>query len=92
MEFGAWDGKSESNTYYFISQQNYHGVMIEADPFKYNLLCENMEAYGTICINAFVRPEGENKLDNILSLTLFQNNSICYQSMLMEMIIIYGNL
>jgi hypothetical protein len=69
VEFGAWDGKSESNTYYFISQQGYHGVMIEADPFKYDLLCENMKAHGTICINAFVRSEGENKLDNILSLT-----------------------
>jgi len=35
VEFGAWDGKSESNTYYFISQQNYRGVMIEADPSKF---------------------------------------------------------
>jgi hypothetical protein len=69
VEFGAWDGKSESNTHYFISQQSYHGVMIEADPLKYNLLRENMKAYDTICVNAFVRPEGENKLDNILSLT-----------------------
>ena len=69
VELGAWDGKSESNTYYFISQQSYHGVMIEADPLKYNLLRENMKAYDTICVNAFVMPEGENKLDNILSLT-----------------------
>lgn len=69
VELGAWDGKSESNTYYFISQQGYHGVMIEADPFKYNLLCENMKKYEAICFNIFVRPEGENKLDNILSLT-----------------------
>jgi hypothetical protein len=69
VEFGAWDGKSESNTYCFISQQSYHGVMIEADPLKYNLLRENMKAYDTICVNAFVRPEGENKLDNILSST-----------------------
>ncbi|MDO9567240.1 MAG: hypothetical protein Q7J15_10920 [Candidatus Desulfaltia sp.] len=69
VEFGAWDGKSESNTYYFISQQGYHGIMIEADPLKYNLLRENMNAYGAICVNAFVRPEGKNKLDNILSLT-----------------------
>jgi hypothetical protein len=69
VEFGAWDGKSESNTYYFISQQGYHGVMIEADPFKYGLLCGNMKAYGAICVNAFVRSEGQNKLDNILSST-----------------------
>lgn len=69
VEFGAWDGKSDSNTYYFILQQSYRGVMIEADPLKYNLLRENLKAYDTICINAFVRPEGENKLDNILSLT-----------------------
>jgi hypothetical protein len=69
VEFGAWDGKSESNTYYFISQHDYHGVMIEADPSKYNLLRENLKEHDTICFNAFVRPEGENKLDNILSLT-----------------------
>lgn len=69
VEFGAWDGISESNTHYLISHQGYRGVMIEADPLKYNRLCENMEGYGTICINAFVRPEGENRLDNILSHT-----------------------
>jgi hypothetical protein len=69
VELGAWDGISESNTYYFISQLGYRGVMIEADPLKYNLLRENLKAYDTVCVNAFVRPEGENKLDNILSLT-----------------------
>jgi len=69
VELGAWDGKSESNTYYFISQLGYRGVMIEADPLKYNLLVENLKTYDTICINAFVRSEGEYKLDNILSLT-----------------------
>jgi hypothetical protein len=69
VELGAWDGKYKSNTYYFISQQNYHGVMIEADPLKYKFLCENMKAYDTICVNVFVRPEGENKLNNILSQT-----------------------
>ncbi len=69
VELGAWDGKSESNTYYFISQLGYHGVMIEADPLKYNLLRKNLTAYDTICVNAFVRPEGEKKLDNILGLT-----------------------
>ena len=69
VELGAWDGKSESNTYYFISQQSYHGVMIEADLLKYNLLCNNMKAYDTICINAYVRADGDNKLDNILSQT-----------------------
>ena len=69
VELGAWDGKSESNTYYFISHLGYHGIMIEADPLKYNLLRENLKSYDTICVNAYIRPEGENKLDNILSLT-----------------------
>ena len=69
VELGAWDGKSESNTYYFISHLGYHGVMIEADPLKYNLLRENLKAYDTICVNAYVRPQGGNSLDNILSLT-----------------------
>jgi hypothetical protein len=69
VELGAWDGKSESNTYYFIAQQNYQGVMIEADPLKYNRLVGNMKEYGTVCMNAFVRPDGENKLDNLLNIT-----------------------
>lgn len=69
VEVGAWDGRSESNTYYFISRQGYRGIMIEADPKKFELLQENMKPYGAICVNAFVRPGGENKLDNILSQT-----------------------
>lgn len=69
VEFGAWDGKSESNTYYFISEQNYHGVMIEVDPLKFRILKENTKALDAICINTYVRPDGKNKLDNILSRT-----------------------
>ncbi len=69
VEFGAWDGKSESNTYFFISQQGYRGVMIEADPLKYERLRANVKPYGTVCINAFVRAEGESKLDSILGTT-----------------------
>src|SRR5271157_886887 len=69
VELGAWDGKEASNTYYLVSQYGYRGVMIEADPSKYDLLTKNMRAYGTICINKFVRPDGENKVDSILSQT-----------------------
>ncbi len=69
VELGAWDGKSESNTYYFISRHSYNAVMIEADPLKYNLLCENMKENGIICVNVYVRPEGQHNLDNVLSLT-----------------------
>jgi hypothetical protein len=69
VEFGAWDGISESNTHYLIAQKDYRGVMIEADALKYRRLCENMSRYGTICLNAFVRPEGPCSLHSLLSQT-----------------------
>lgn len=69
VEFGAWDGKSESNTHYLISEMGYHGIMIEADPSKFKSLCENMKRYDTICINAFVRSQGPSSLDCILRQT-----------------------
>lgn len=69
VEFGAWDGVSESNTHYLVSQKDYRGVMIEADTLKYHRLCENMARHGTICLNAFVRPVGPYSLDSLLGRT-----------------------
>ena len=71
VEFGALDGKHLSNTYHFITNVSYKGVMIEGDPTRYSQLEKNManEGLDVICINQFVGIDGENKLDAILAKT-----------------------
>jgi len=69
VEFGAWDGIHLSNTYHFISKLGYHGVLIEGVKGRYDILCANMEKFGSICINKFVNYEGLDTLDLILSET-----------------------
>jgi hypothetical protein len=34
-EFGAWDGRKYSNTYQLIANKGWSGVLIEADPVKF---------------------------------------------------------
>jgi len=74
VEFGAWDGKYLSNTFYFISKKNYKSVLIEGDPEKAQILSDNMKDYGSVCINKFVDFKGENTLDNILMTTAIPND------------------
>jgi hypothetical protein len=69
VEFGAWDGKHLSNTYYFISQKNYKAVLIEAEQDRHAQLCVNMKKYNAICLNAMVAFTGEHTLDKLLSST-----------------------
>jgi len=69
VEFGAWDGKHLSNTYHFISDLGYQGVLIEADKEKYKKLSQQMESYNVVCFNKFVNYSGPDTLDNILQLT-----------------------
>ena len=70
VEFGAWDGKHLSNTFNLL-EQGWRGVYIEADKKRYQELVEKMKVYsGKIeLINAFVEPNGENSLDNLLAST-----------------------
>ncbi|MEI8196914.1 MAG: hypothetical protein WCI73_13520, partial [Phycisphaerae bacterium] len=35
VEFGAWDGKLNSNTYHLITQQNWRGLLIEGSAKKF---------------------------------------------------------
>src|SRR5690349_23197890 len=70
VEFGAWDGKFNSNTYHLISMYGYSGVFIEPSPDVYLELRKNMEKYsGVQCFDVFVRTTGENCIDNILKKT-----------------------
>lgn len=67
VEFGAWDGKHLSNTYSLL-EEGWNGVYIEGDAEKYKDLLKTQEKFPnqirSIC--AYVRPEGENRLDQLL--------------------------
>jgi hypothetical protein len=71
VEFGAWDGKHLSNTYYLLANRGWQGVLIECDPEKYKALLHTKEAYPerlyTLC--AMVGFEGESRLDSLLAKT-----------------------
>jgi hypothetical protein len=72
VEFGAWDGRYLSNTYYLIeSRSGFKTVYIESDPVKFEKLCRTAAAFpGRIVpICSLVSPEGKDSLDNILKNT-----------------------
>ena len=74
-EFGAWDGKKYSNTYQLIANNDWSGVLIEADPSKVVDLRKTYENNDrVVLINAFVEFEGENVLDNLLGKTGIPND------------------
>lgn len=74
LEFGAWDGVTYSNSYYFIKKLDYKSILIEPDVKKYNRLLKNMSFYNsinkTILINEFVGEDPSNRLEYYL-----QNNN-----------------
>ncbi len=69
VEFGAWDGKTYSNTHHLM-QQGWSGVFVEASLARYQDLTktyqDNPKAH---CLNCFVTFEGENSLENLLKRT-----------------------
>ena len=71
-EFGAWDGRYASNTFYLVQQQSARVIMIEGDPIKYRDLLATAVQYPTITpVNAYVDadPASSNHLDRILAQT-----------------------
>lgn len=72
-EFGAWDGKKYSNTYYYIENFNCNAVYIEGDNEKYKDLLKTSSsdiAGNIIPINKYV----SNDLDEILKTTEIPEN------------------
>ncbi len=67
VEFGAWDGKTLSNTYHFYDRKNWRGCYIEGDPERYGDLTANIDAARADLVQAFVAPDGDNSLDAILT-------------------------
>ena len=70
VEFGAWDGQHLSNTRLLL-EQGWQGVYIEADQERYEMLTKNMQPFGdrVVLLHAFVEPEGEQSLDQLLKPT-----------------------
>lgn len=69
-EFGAWDGKFLSNTFFLISK-GWRGVYIEGNKTKYSKLVRNVKIFKDkiypVC--AYISAGGKNSLDNILANT-----------------------
>ncbi|MGC4023023.1 MAG: hypothetical protein QM734_14310 [Cyclobacteriaceae bacterium] len=70
VEFGAWDGKYNSNTIHFLENGKFKGILIEGDKQKYDRLKDSFKSNERIFpVHAFVGWEGESSLDNILART-----------------------
>ncbi|HEY4799646.1 MAG TPA: hypothetical protein VII99_11260, partial [Bacteroidia bacterium] len=75
VEFGAWDGEHLSNTWNLWHNLGWSSYLIECDKEKFDTLEKSIAAFPKVkAINAFVMPEGENSLDNILSKTNIPKN------------------
>lgn len=64
VEFGAYDGKTNSNTYHLWAQENFKAVLIESDPDLFAQLQKNVAPH-CIVEQAFVTTQ--NPLDKILN-------------------------
>jgi hypothetical protein len=70
VEFGAWDGKKFSNSCNLVMHHAWHGVFIEANPAKYELLLQTYAGNSrTHCLKAFVTFDGDSCLDALLAAT-----------------------
>lgn len=65
VEFGAWDGLYLSTTAQFW-RNGWRGVLIEAAKDRYADLVRNTAGYDCLCINRYVRPDGDDALDPML--------------------------
>jgi hypothetical protein len=74
VEFGAWDGKTYSNTHHLM-QNGWSGVFVEADSARFKDLVKNYQNTPSAhCLNCFVTFEGENSLDSLLARTPIPKN------------------
>ena len=67
VEFGAWDGEHLSNTYNLWHNHSWRALLIEADRTRCEELASRTKSNQTITVlNAFVRAEGEERLDELV--------------------------
>lgn len=70
VEFGAYDGKSDSNTWNLIHNRGWKGVLIEPLPDAFQKLKKNCEGLPDVyCFDEPVGWEGETRLDAIFART-----------------------
>ena len=68
VEFGAWDGKYLSNTWALWHEQGWRAVLIEGDRGRHDALARSLGGFPQVTpVCAYVQPEGENSLDNLLA-------------------------
>ena len=70
VEFGAWDGKYNANTWDLVHNRGWKAVYIEANETAFAMLVENSSGLPDVhCINEFIDIEGPKSLDALLSRT-----------------------
>jgi hypothetical protein len=70
VEFGAWDGKYNANTWDLVHNRGWKAVYIEANEGAFAMLLENSSALSDVyCINEFIEIDGPKSLDALLSRT-----------------------
>ncbi len=63
VEFGAYDGVTNSNTFYFWNKKNFQSLLIEPDPTLFKLLKKNSKQNCTV-VNEFISKK--NTLDQVI--------------------------
>jgi hypothetical protein len=67
VEFGAWDGKTLSNSYNLIWNHGWNGILLEADAGKHRELCATFSQRKDVrCLRQFVGFRGHDSLEAIL--------------------------
>jgi hypothetical protein len=68
VEFGAWDGIHLSNSWNLWHNLNWNAYLIEGDSEKVKVLQKTIAPFpGVHALEAYVMPEGQNSLDQILA-------------------------
>lgn len=67
VEFGAGDGLHLSNTAMYWHDSDWSALLIEASPERYAHLMWNISRRNAAGVNAFITPDGQQRIDNYLS-------------------------
>ncbi len=67
VEFGCWEGKHLSNTYYHFINSPFQRLLIEGEKDRFNELIEQQGYNRSILLNLFVSTTGNNSLNYIFN-------------------------
>ena len=62
IEFGAYDGITNSNTFYFWKKENFQSLLIEPDPSLFKLLKDNANKHCTLVNDSVSKKNTLNKI------------------------------